>query len=218
MPRVKILHGNKIYNSKKEFERYARELIYKKIGICDSVKGTDYYEELIELLKRHHEFEDKSKNMNDLIIQKNSVGNGLEIHFVDEYNNFTDISWRTAIKGKARSIQQNFTNALRETIFNQIMEFKKNNVNVCELCNSSKEVEYHVDHKIHFQKLVVEFLDKNKLPVPKTFGNTNDGRNRTVFLKQDEEFKASWENYHKDNAVLRILCKDCNLSRKNYSN
>ena len=218
MPRIKISHRNKIYSSKKAFERYARDLIYEKIGICESVKNTEYYDELIELLKRHHEFEDKSKNMIDLTIRKNSVGNGLEIHFVDKYNNYTDISWRTAIKGKARSVQQNFTNALRETIFNQIMDFKKNNINVCELCHSSEEVEYHADHKIHFEKLVFDFLDKNKLPVPKTFGDTTDGRNRTIFLKQDEQFKLSWENYHKDNAVLRILCKDCNLSRENYSN
>jgi hypothetical protein len=58
---IQINHRGVIYKSKKDFKEYADKLIYKNIGVCENIKDNSYYQELLDLLKRHPEYKKKLK-------------------------------------------------------------------------------------------------------------------------------------------------------------
>lgn len=54
---------------------------------------------------------------------------------------------------------------------------------------------------------------KDRKDIPKDFENTES--NSKCFKESDKKFKEEWENYHKKNATLRILCNKCNNMKEN---
>ena len=49
-------------------------------------------------------------------------------------------------------------------------------------------------------------------PLPNIF-EANETHSK-IFNNIDNEFEKSWIDFHRTNAILRVLCKKCNLSRK----
>ena len=45
-----------------------------------------------------------------------------------------------------------------------------------------------------------------------------DGSGRRCFKPIDSIFEKEWQEFHKDNAQLRILCQKCNLTRSKFKN
>ncbi len=129
---------------------------------------------------------------------------------IKENNVIEDISWVACIKGKNRDP---LSCAYRVAIDDQIKEFRKTQPSICVFCNKTNS-EMHVDHIIHFEKLVLDFELINKLPVPKTFSNYHT--NQKCFSKTDKEFEDSWKEFHKKYAQLRILCRECNSTIEKY--
>lgn len=35
-----------------------------------------------------------------------------------------------------------------------------------------------------------------------------------MFKKEDNNFKQSFQNYHRENAILRLLCKECHKKKQ----
>ena len=66
-------------------------------------------------------------------------------------------------------------------------------------------------HKPEFIDLKTEFLNNWESPLPNIF-EENISHSK-IFINTDNEFEDSWNEFHRTNATLRILCKNCNLSR-----
>lgn len=213
---VKVEFMDKIFNTKKSFEKYIRNIIYNEIGVCDDIKNIypEKYEILLNLLKRHPNYSYKTRKMNNLKFIIDPLNKrGLKL-IVVRNNDEESISWTTAIRGKNKSSKILFCESLRVAIEGQIKEFKKNKLKFCEICGCGGEI--HVDHIKHFSELVCNFLiqmKKEHQKIHKYFIKTKDGTDR-VCLK-NKKFEKKWIDFHKKNATLRILCRNCNLKRKN---
>ena len=79
----------------------------------------------------------------------------------------------------------NEINTLRQETYQQCQYYKANVLQVCAICNSSKRLE--IDHKINFIDLVFNW-------------------------KRETEFRP-FQEYHKENAVLQLLCHSCHFSK-----
>ena len=100
---------------------------------------------------------------------------------------------------------------MRSAIEEQIEEYKKGRELKCGKCGSKSKPE--VDHmNILFVELYENFL-KGRKDIPKEFDNTKS--NSKCFREEDKKFKEEWEEYHKENAILRILCNICNNKYEN---
>jgi len=213
---VKVLFNNKCFNTKGTFKLYIKNIIYNHIGITSSIKDNynNYFDEMIELFKRHPNYINKTKNLIDIeIIQNIQNRNAYGMNIINNDKTITPISWITCIKGVKTSNKQNLTNAFRSSISNQIMDFKKDKILECEFCNNTTDI--HVDHILHFHKIRDTFLKtiNHDLQIPTQF--TSNNYNNTVFLEKDSEFNNLWQHFHQQNAELRLLCRSCNLLREN---
>ena len=58
---VKVLFNKKCFNTKGTFKLYIKNIIYNHIGITSSIKDNynNYFDEIIELFKRHPDFKNK---------------------------------------------------------------------------------------------------------------------------------------------------------------
>jgi hypothetical protein len=202
------------FKTQASLKKYFREII-NKIGVCDSVK-TKYPSEFFdfcELFKRHSDYPGKFIGFVDIKIDYNPIFiNNLEVSIIKEDGSIDDVSvMNNCITGKPKD---NLKIAMRVSIQPQIHEYKNNNyIKVCELCGEHDRIEIdHHSEKSPFAKLYIDFLDINKLPT--TFNNTKS--HMKCFKGLDYNFEKNWMQYHKENAILRTLCRKCNGSQKKY--
>lgn len=220
MPAKKIEFMGETYKSKKVFYEYIKGIIYE-IGICDSVKAKYpvNYNILCELFKFHIDYINKTIGMIDIKIQNNAMNSGLETIIIKELpENNIDISWNSCAHLRFKNEINHLNDSLRSCISPQIIHFKCNNSNKCTKCGEVKS-DMHVDHIIHFEELKEKFLKicfKDNISIPKKFSELTDGTNRSCFRPEDSEFSNKWYEYHEEHAKLRILCKNCNLTRRKY--
>jgi len=127
--------------------------------------------------------------------------------FIIKNNGSEDsISWNSCVNKVGYPVQKRMSWAMREAIKDQIAEFKNANKNkACELCGTYSDIT--ADHIIKFKKLKEDFLLDNP-DHPNEFSKDKFGSE--VFRDEDIEFVNLWKEYHKKNAILRILCKNCN--------
>jgi hypothetical protein len=218
MPRKPVKFLNKTYETQKEFTVFVRKIIYDEIGICDDILNIypDKYKILIKILERHPDFQSKSKNMCNIKIQRNKYNTGNETIIIRD-NGEIDIAWHNAITGKHKPEKESLMSAMRSSIDPQIYEFRTNcKIKCCELCGSVERLQ--VDHndtkKSAFDELAYNFVMENNMEIPDNFGELNDGTHRYCFLEKNSVFRDKWIKYHRLRARLRLLCRNCNLSRK----
>jgi len=197
------------FKTKKELKEYTKNIIYDKVGITSSIKNNypQYWDFFIYLFSGHYDYNNKIKDMDDIIITNNKQNKKyLEINIKKNNGDIIDISYNKCISGKPKD---NLTLAMRNSITPQIMEFKKNNENICVLCGSDQKI--HIDHfKPQFIELKKNFLLKHE-QVPEKFDDNYF--HSKIFKPEDLKFQKNWEEYHKKNCCLRVLCQKCNLSR-----
>ena len=192
-------------------KQYVRDLL-KLIDVCDTLKNNTNYLFFCELIKRHPEYTEKTAKMVDLKIGYNLLNkSALELNIINNDNTVTPISWIVCCNSKGKNINQMFHDALRECITNQILEFKKNNNNVCSSCGIMSN-DYHIDHELDFKKIVLDFMSKYKFDIPKEYDRKKIS-NQVKFKVEDFGIKDLFEKYHQEKAKLRVLCKKCNLGR-----
>ena len=218
MPKKPVIFLGNTYKTQGEFEAYIKDIIYNDVGICDNIKinHPSHYIKLIEILKRHPDFDNKTQDMCDLSIVRDALNvHALKIMIINEDASETDISWRCAITGKPKTKKEELVSAMRSSVDEQIFQFRKDNEKQCVLClNTDKTLE--VDHIIHFDEIVFNFMkriENKKISIPNSLGDTIDNTHRRCFLETDVIFKNEWIDYHRKNAQLRMLCKKCNATR-----
>ena len=222
MPSVKqpICFGSKTFKTQKAAEEYVRQLL-KQIGFCASVKAVSEsaYVDLLDVLNRHPNSTSKLENVVDLCIRHNIMNSSAyELNIVNSDGSMTDVSWRMCVTGKAKTSAQELLSALRYSIEPQIQHHRQNtNTIVCPLCQCDLTSSgTHVDHVVHFECVVDNFKQCNKLAIPDKFDDATDGSHRKCFRSIDNEFENTWKTYHHTHAVLRTICKTCNLTREKY--
>jgi len=197
-------------------KNHFREII-DRIGVCDSIK-TKYPKEYIdfcEVFKRHSEYPDKFIGLVDIKIDYNKVfTHELVVYIIKTNGEIDNVSvMKNCITGKPKD---NLKIAMRVSIEPQIYEYKKKNmIRTCELCGSQEKIEIdHHSEKMPFEKLYIDFMKLNKLQIPETFNETKS--HMKSFTPLDYKFEEMWIQYHKDNAILRMLCGSCNNSQPKY--
>ena len=202
--------------SQSNLKKYFREII-DRIRLCESVK-TKYPIEFLdfcEVFKRHSEYPDKFIGFIDIKIDYNpEFKNELVVYIIKNNGEIDNVSvMNNCITGKSKD---KLKIAMRVSVQPQIDEFKnKCYIRVCELCGVRDEIEIdHHSEKTPFAKLYFDFMEINTLPLPTSFNETKSYMK--CFKEVDNIFEEKWINFHKDNAILRMLCRKCNSSQKKY--
>ena len=224
---MKVIHDTpkSIYDasdrlkSDKAKKSYVRNILIK-IGVCSSVKTKSMalYETIHYIASRHPKGDHKLKDIVDFYIKVNvrsGKGLALMIRKLDGTN--MDVSWNTCATGKGQSPRQSFMRALRVCINDQIKDFRchpSTNTSMCAMCLKSVDT-YHVDHVIMFKTLVDEFIDTQRpnfvYPCNSRYYELNDGTNQ--YRLCDKALEGAFQLLHKQRAILRVTCAQCNLSR-----
>ena len=193
--------------------------ILEHIGICKSVRGVSQqsYNTVYDIISNHPEADEKLLNAVDFYIRINVQSRkGLELMIRKLDGIETDVSWRTAAKGKGRTPRESFCRALRVSINDQIKDFRRNPntvTNVCAMCSTPVE-QYHVDHVITFKRLVNDFIATYPdwvFPQDHEYEESNDDTNQ--YRLADKVMESAFQRHHMENAILRITCAQCNLTR-----
>lgn len=197
--------------TQKQLKQCVRKKI-DEIGVCHSIKQfhPEEWDGFMYLFKRHSDYPEKFNGLTDIKIRYNPVyKKQLETIIVKNNGDEDDVSvLKNCITGKPKDT---LTIAMRNSIYPQIEEFKNNSIMECVLCCNTKNI--HVDHhEPQFIDLKTKFLSNWKGPLPNIF--EVNGSHSKIFNNIDNEFEKSWIEFHRKNAILRILCEKCNLSRK----
>ncbi len=214
-----ITIGNRAFKSQESCKVYTRQLL-KRIGETHSIKRThpEYYEYFYLLCKRHPNQAKMSKCV-DFQIYKNLINkNSFGVNIVNDDNTITEISMRICITMEKTSNIANFNAALRQCISHQILAYKNNaDLSYCSICNCSlHDKNIHIDHVVKFRDLVRDFMEINQ----ETIGQIPDTYSKTaftfltIFKNEDKWIGDLFEEYHLNNATLRVACDRCNYERE----
>lgn len=100
----------------------------------------------------------------------------------------------------------NRTSELRTIVQQQIDNYRYNtwSPDKCELCKKPSQ-EYHVDHIVFFNKLVEDWLISHNLDI-QSYSKLPE--------VERQKLCKDFSSYHQKHAKLRLICKHCNLIRK----
>lgn len=206
-------------NSQQKVKNYTKNVI-DEIGICDDIKNKypQHYNYFTTFLfPRHPAYPERFIDMVNAGIKNNDVFTKYKEVYLIKKNNEIDIIsvMNKCVTGKN---SDNLTKAMRYSIVDQIVGYRNmQDKRVCVKCGSTDDIQ--VDHhKLLFIELKNNFINQyvnnvssESLTLPIEF-DSNDF-NGKVFKSSDKNFEDKWNEYHKNNATLRLLCQKCNLSR-----
>jgi hypothetical protein len=197
---MKLTVGSRSFISKANAKETIRNLIYE-IGPTNDVNN----QLLQDLIRKHYDYENKTKNMVSLGIE--ACDNGLRLAIYNE-NDTTEISWHCCLDGP-KSNKALLNNALRTCIDPQIWDYRcRHFPSLCQLCD---EEATEVDHVYEFHKIRDEFLNTYRGKIPENF--TKKPRTfRTCFL-QNEPIDVLFQEHHRNVATYQPLCRRCNQNK-----
>jgi hypothetical protein len=209
------------HKSQKACEEYIRSRL-SVIGItnCLSLSSPSDVPYFYELCKRHPTADDKLRYFSDFAMRYDLLNKkAIALDIINTDGSVTEISWKKCVTGRAETIKSLFCSALRHSISNQISDFRAStNITICEICNESLlDNPFHVDHIVHFAKLVDDFLVeyKGSFDIP-VYYDKQARTYLTTFRDEDKMISDLFQEYHFRHASLRLLCVKCNLTREKH--
>ena len=187
---TKFIFRNTTYKSKDIATTHYMDYFTRKWKDNTPLTSEDF-DILKDLLKLRTDLNIDTSTIQDFRIITNSY-NAFEIQYLQaddpEYKPF---SIKRCIIGKGKTDMAKINKTLRESISNQIWNYRKDKPNpACQLCLSENCVE--VDHmEPIFSTIVKRYIEGKDL---------------------DSIDVEGFKQYHKDNANFRFLCKQCNIS------
>ena len=192
------------------------------IGLCPSLKDEhpEKYIYFRDLFQRHPDAERKKVDKIEDIFFKRfpKVSRrkrvlqvcDYQIHIRTSDGDEDSISWVKSMRREDYSIEKKLTSAMRHSIEGQIRIFRLSQMPTpCVECGTKKELT--VDHINHFEGLSYYFL-KLHPDHPVEFSE-DPVTNQDCFREEDDTYRKLWQNYHKEEANLQILCIGCNQGR-----
>jgi hypothetical protein len=211
----KYFIGELGFKTKKDCLSHTRNIINGLV--CGKInKDHIQYDFLENLLKNHDHYEEKKgEGIDYFFIIPDPLDKRYFQTWIKRINDTEVVfSWNHCCKFKPRTHTELLTDAMREAIHEDIYELKMNQVMKCNLCKTIDHVcaDFHVDHDDPpFREIKENFLKQTNLPIPNIFGTS---QYRLIkFTPDDISFKNDWIAYHKNTAVLQILCKYCNFKK-----
>jgi hypothetical protein len=196
--------------TKKEKLEYFKTLI-NDTGLCSSLKIQHpcVYEKLMDLFLTHPDYPEKIDDVVDIAIIKNKINTKyFELQLIKSNSATDNISYLACINKP--NTTKHLKEAMRYAILPQILNFKKTQLKPeCSICKSDNDIQ--IDHLILFKHLYDEFI-KNRDDIPSKFNENYF--NGAQFKPNDYLFEKEWFEFHQEKAMLRCLCKNCNLTRK----
>ncbi len=190
------------FKTKKQMQDHVRNIIYL-LGESIIKPDNEHFKLFQDIVKR--------QDVIEFHIIKNPINKKAFHMMYRTKKGLVDFSW---LNCGLDSVDNSLIKAMRNEIYNDIINFKKQCEKKCVFCNVT-DAEFHVDHhEPSFKQLTETFLkdketdflkykynNENKL----TYFNDNDFR-MVVFSNQ-------WKDYHNKNCNLQILCAKCNLTK-----
>ena len=210
---------NTLSSNKKKVD-FTRNILYKikdEIGIKKNIKSEskEYYDFLFNLVHLHPEKETKLKRIvKDFKIKIGYLNKkAIDLFVIFENDEEDTISWNYCCHKRKNTNKQNFQSATRYCIEPQIHSFRdKNDIFKCWNCKCDLTFKYHVDQYIRFIELVDNLIKEYDVKIPLKY-NKEPIAKRIIFKKEDEKLSKLFYDYHKEKAILKPSCIQCNLKR-----
>lgn len=209
--------GRREFRTKTEVQRHYRSIL-NDYSLGESLSDTDF-NDILDLLTRHPEHEMKigSGVSHIKVVQNPEYPSRCFWIFRNDGTN-TDFSYITCVNGKSKTVNQEFTEACRVSVVDQILEYKNeyfasSGDGFCE--ETGVPVTWknsHVDHIIPFAQIVSDFLDFTGIvPSSEMLSESTDSQCSVRFVCEKTE--SEWKSYHQIFARLRVVSVDFNLTR-----
>ena len=225
---VAVRIGKSYFKTKKESKKYTKNLLETLYNNNDCIidKNHEKYNFLFEMIQCHPELDEKiGVGIKYFKITPNAKNkNGMELKIVRIDDIEERISWVCCSRNSfpKKDSKKFISDAMRNSIEYQIIEFKNSHPLVCQICGIDDDnCKYEVDHWNPefvssrmdddqlcwsiFKVLRDNFLSFNTSPTK----FDKDVYSFIKFRSEDYIFKNNWDSYHQSNAVLKILCKKC---------
>ena len=218
--------GGIFFKTKKDIVKWAQDL-KKEVGKKYRYPDPGYLF-LFDLIQRghHHADEKIGVGIEYFLVGANNSGiTRFDIYRVDgtsedvSYIKSKDYLGRDRDEVISTNTWVNLMSAARWSIADQIANFRRATSIVCAECGEDdSSLRYEVDHKgTNFVELLVNF-DRIRDDTPRVFldapfDHIIDEKPTHIFRTEDSYYEKSFKEYHRENAVLQLLCKPCNLKK-----
>jgi hypothetical protein len=173
------------FRTKKDKHSYVKKIIYE-LGCGYIMPDDEYYDLFVELVTK------KKWEVDYFSIVPNRINTKTyecQAHLID--GEIKVFSWNKCVMDRVETDYSKVRSSMRSAIVSDILKFKKSAI-MCNLCGSVELL--HADHVNPFRDLANNFICENGSIV-------------------NEGWLNSWVGYHKENAVLQILCASCNYKK-----
>jgi hypothetical protein len=177
----------------------------------------DAFVDFLEIMMAQSQWLDKLDTIQAFKITRSRLNKALSLQVrVGTRAKYYTVSWRKG-GSRRRKEQDPLQSAFRQAIHRQIQQWRDvSKPGTCVECEDTDHLhkKLQVDHKEpQFLQLTRDFLTKPINQNPPTSFDYHYKTKGKKFKKKDNRFKQRWQNYHRKNAVLQWLCRDCNLKK-----
>lgn len=220
MARDPIIVGHKTFKTQKDALEFFKEML-NSYRVNTTINGENH-DLLLAVLERHPEAQQKI-GVGIKRFYKAPTDKGTNCFWVERTDGTkTDFSYLTAVKAKDKSLYQEFSEACRNAVSNDLTKAKEmffmenadeNGKVECEITGDKIAIyESHLDHKkpMTFQVIVNTFILANNITLSKQMISASKDQQ---FEKEftDQVIKAKFIDYHHKIAQLRIINSKSNL-------
>jgi len=187
--------------NQKEAKKYIQTLFLNPSGAKVDVSP------VIQYLEKHPDYEEKVKDIDYWTIRIDNIYKSKGLGICKKNGDVVGFSYLWAFKKGKQTDTAIINKTLRDIISPYIIWFRKKLPPVvkCELCQCVA-YDIHIDHVICFKDLRDKWLEG------KVIGDIVEDEDG-LYSFEDYNITLDWYNFHKDNCLLRAVCKSCNLSR-----
>ena len=206
--------GNLKFKTKKDLHEHTEKLLEKK-GVCEIDNLDKDFLFFLSLYSRKPSHSDYVRTIQKFKITLDPIKKIKTNHLscIDNNNKEFIFSWRSCCDGRDTKMIDKLKEAFRTSIKEQTASFWCNN-NKCYSCGKNKTDGFEVDHLNEFSKIYMDFMKINTIQIPDDF-ESDPITSQYMFKKKDYELKQAFQNYHRENAILQLLCKECHREKTN---
>ncbi len=204
------------FKTKTELKEYTKTLLQKK-GKCKIDNTDEDYTFFYELYLRKPLHQKYKTSIIGFEINPNPINNLKfdNLSCIDINNKKYIISWNDCCDGIDKNNSNKLKEACRTSIHYQVKE-KWCDSNECFICGKIKtdEEKFEVDHfTSEFCIILDKFMKQTNLEVPNKFDSNSTSQ--YSFKNQNKDFQTAFQEFHKKEADLKLLCYDCHRKKTN---
>jgi hypothetical protein len=184
-----------------EAKKYIQTLLLNQPGAKVDVSP------VIHLLQKHPDYEDKITDIDCWVVRVDPIYKSKGLGIRKKNGDVIGFSYNHALSEGKTTYNSIINKTMRDIISPYIIWFRKKLPKICkcELC-SCIAYDIHIDHVLCFKDIRDNWLkDKDIIDIIED--------DNGLYSFEDYNLTLDWYNYHKDNAILRATCANCNMKR-----